>query len=324
MQAYQVVKYSKEFYTQWNDFVRSSKNSTFLFHRDFMEYHKDRFEDYSLMVFKDNKVFAILPANKRENKVYSHQGLSYGGFLLPNKLDFETVLQALKSVLIFLHEKKLEKLFIKQIPKIYCNKPSDELDYLMFILKTNLYRRDVSMAFKFKNDIIYSTLRKREIKKAQNLKLKVVEDDDFSLFWNKILKPNLKETFNVAPVHSHEEITTLKQRFPNNIKQFNVFDETQILAGCTVFETNRVAHLQYISTNKDIKKGALDYLIHKLITDIYKDKVYFDFGISNENEGKNINLGLLNWKQSFGASAVVHDFYEIDIKNYSLLNNVMI
>jgi hypothetical protein len=59
-----------------------------------------------------------------------------------------------------------------------------------------------------------------------------------------------------------------------------------------------------------------------LITTIYNDKVYFDFGISNENEGKNINLGLLNWKQSFGASPIVHDFYEIDTANHQLLNSV--
>ena len=44
-----------------------------------MDYHKDRFEDYSLMVFKDEKLVAVLPANRVEDKLFSHQGLTYGG-----------------------------------------------------------------------------------------------------------------------------------------------------------------------------------------------------------------------------------------------------
>ena len=49
---------------------------------DFVEYHSDRFTDYSLMVYEDQKLIAIMPANFDENgDVHSHQGLSYGGVL---------------------------------------------------------------------------------------------------------------------------------------------------------------------------------------------------------------------------------------------------
>ena len=51
---------------------------------------------------------------------------------------------------------------------------------------------------------------------------------------------------------------------------------------------------------------------------------YFDFGISNENNGENINEGLSYWKESFGARTIIHNFYEIETKNYSLLENVLI
>ena len=33
----------------WDAFVRASKNGNFLFLRDYMEYHRDRFEDASLV-----------------------------------------------------------------------------------------------------------------------------------------------------------------------------------------------------------------------------------------------------------------------------------
>ncbi|MFD1163871.1 MULTISPECIES: GNAT family N-acetyltransferase [Hwangdonia] len=322
MEDYKVVKYSSSNYKEWNDFLDTSRNATFLFHRDFMEYHSDRFRDFSLLVYRKNKLITILPANLDGELLYSHQGLSYGGFLLPNKVAFKTVFEALKCVLVFLERNDIKKIILKQIPKIYCNKPSDDLDYLMFILKAKLFRRDLSMTIKLDKKNQYSTLRKRKIKKAQNLKF--VDDTDLPSFWNLILIPNLKKKFNVKPVHSLEEITRLKQTFPYNIKQFNVFDDDGLLAGCTVFETEKVAHLQYVSTKKNIKDGALDFLIHQLLTTVYKNKTYFDFGISNENQGKNINLGLLNWKQSFGASPIVHDFYEIKVNSHPLLNNVML
>ena len=71
MDIYEVVKYSPSFYNDWNEFVMTSKNGTFLFHRDYMDYHKDRFEDFSLLVFCNNKLVSILPANIIDNKIIS-------------------------------------------------------------------------------------------------------------------------------------------------------------------------------------------------------------------------------------------------------------
>ena len=62
LKKYHIQKYNSEFNNLWNEFVAKSKNATFLFHRDFMEYHQDRFEDYSLLVFDDNQqIIAVLP-----------------------------------------------------------------------------------------------------------------------------------------------------------------------------------------------------------------------------------------------------------------------
>ena len=324
MDTYKIVKYDSNHFSIWNDFVSVSKNATFLFHRDFMEYHQDRFEDYSLLIYYKNKLVALLPANIKESTIYSHQGLSYGGLILPDKIDFSSVLNVFYSVLKFLSENNINKLIIKQFPDIYLNKPSGELEYFLFILKANLFRRDVSLVIDLEKEITYSKLRKREINRAKRENLKFGEHEDFSLFWNEILTPNLHESYGVLPVHTLVEINKLKEKFPNHIKQFNVFDGDKILAGCTIFETKNVAHLQYISTNKAVKKGALDHLIHQLITTVYAGKKYLDFGTSNENEGKQINLGLLKWKQSFGASPIVHDFYEVDVENYTLLKTIMI
>ena len=290
-------KYSLEDKTSWNNFVKSAKNATFLFQRDFMDYHSDRFEDYSLLVYKDEKLVAVLPANISGSELHSHQGLSYGGLVLKLKL----------------------------LPKIYHIMPSDEIDYLLFLLKAKLIRRDITSCVLNENVLkINSSNRLRGIKKGEKNELQVREGGKFKAFWNEVLEPNLKQIHNQKPVHSLEEITLLQSRFPKNIKQFNVFKNDQIVAGTTIFETATVAHAQYISANEMGRQtGGLDFLFNNLLQH-YSNKKYFDFGISNEAQGMKVNQGLLNWKESFGGRTIAHDFYEIETGNHQLLNDIFL
>ena len=73
-----------------------------------------------------------------------------------------------------------------------------------------------------------------------------------------------------------------------------------------------------------VKYNIFGYLIGEGFSNVFKNKNYFDFGISNENQGRNINEGLLYWKESFGARSITQDFYEVEIKNYTLLDNVLL
>ncbi len=290
-----------------------------------MGYHQDRFEDYSLMVFRDDKVIALLPANKFGQDIHSHQGLSYGGLLLQHAVNFEDVLESFKSILQFLKEQFIEFLHLKLSPKIYHQLPSDEMDYLLFIVHAQIARRDLSETIELSKPIeIKSSNRKRGLKKALKNGLLVKEVDVFDAFWNDILIPNLQLQHQAKPVHSLDEISFLKTKFPKHIRQFNVYNKTKIVAGVTIFETDTVAHAQYISANQDKQElGSLDIVFDHLINTVFKDKRFFDFGISNEQQGKIINLGLLSWKESFGAKPIIHDFYTIDTSNYKFLDAVI-
>ena len=115
MKQYQVRLYQTQDFDLWNTFISVAKNATFLFHRNFMEYHKDRFEDYSLLVFDDDKLIAVLPANKVGDTVFSHQGLSYGGLVLDKKSKLSNVLSIFKELLLFLNQQQIEKLVLKNI-----------------------------------------------------------------------------------------------------------------------------------------------------------------------------------------------------------------
>lgn len=324
MKEYSIVPYQPKFKSVWNNFVATSKNATFLFHRDFMEYHQDRFEDFSLMVFKKEKLVALLPANRVGDEIHSHQGLTYGGLLLSKNIRFEDVLQSFEMLLKFLDGQKITTLYIKEIPSIYHQMPSEEIHYLNFILKAELIRRDTLSVIDNRSRLRFSGSRLEGIKRAKKHHLQIKQDDDFEIFWNVILIPNLDKKHNANPVHSLEEILDLKEKFPKNIQQYNVYHDDKIVAGATIFETKNVAHCQYISGDDDKNTlGSLDALHDYLITTVYSKKRYFDFGTSNENNGENINAGLQFWKEGFGARTLTQDFYKIDTKNYNALISVL-
>lgn len=325
MKNYTVKRYEKNDCTNWNVFIGQAKNATFLFHRDFIDYHSDRFQDYSLVVLDGEKWVAVLPANVVENKVFSHQGLTYGGLVYNEKLKLASVIAIFKSVLSFLNANEKEKLQLKLIPSIYHQKPAEELNYALFLVKAQLIRRDTLAVLDLSQQNNLSKLRKRSIQKGISNDFVIKEVDDFEDFWNEILIPNLAQKHQAKPVHSLEEITKLKALFPENIRQFNVYENGIIVAGTTIFETSTVAHSQYISGKEDKNElGGIDLLFQHLISDIFKSKRFFDFGISNENQGRKLNDGLSYWKESFGASTIVHDFYEVETSNYSLLDTVLL
>lgn len=324
MKKYLVRQYELKDYQDWNAFIGKAKNATFLFNRDFMEYHKERFDDFSLLIFDDKKLVAVLPANRIGNIVYSHQGLSYGGLIYCEQLSQTAVLAIFKVVMLFLNRLDIQIVNLKIIPSIYHHKPAEELLYALFLVEAKLIRRDVLSVIDLSNAGTYSKIRKRGIKKAISNDLIIKEEEDFDNFWNEILIPNLKLRHNTLPVHSLEEISRLKLLFPNNIRQFNVYDAGEIVGGTTIFESEKVAHGQYISKFGSEETGSLDFLFDYLLQKEFIGKCYFDFGISNVDQGKKLNEGLTYWKESFGASTIVQDFYELETANYSKLEAAII
>lgn len=324
LKNYSVTRYTTADAPAWNDFLEKANNATFLLNRGFMDYHADRFSDFSLMVYKDNALVALLPANKGKQTLFSHQGLTYGGLVYGN-LKLQEVILIFREILYFLDEHGFSDLYYKSIPSIYCNKPAQEIDYALFLTKAELVRRDTLSVLETARQNDISDLRKRGIRKGIKSGLVIREETNFEVFWNNILIPNLELRHQAKPVHSLEEIQLLASGFPQNIRQFNVYFGNDIVAGTTVFETENVAHAQYIAANETrAELGSLDFLFNELIQNTFSKKKYFDFGISNEAQGRKLNSGLSYWKESFGATTVTHDFYEVAVRNYILLDDVFI
>ncbi|MBD44440.1 MAG: GNAT family N-acetyltransferase [Flavobacteriaceae bacterium] len=317
---FQVCKYTNSKKADWDNFIATAKNATFLFQREFMDYHNDRFEDFSLMVYKDEKLYAVFPANKNGKNVYSHQGLTYGSFVLQDSAKLKSTFIAFKELLKFLFEEGIKKLDIRIIPTFYNSLPSDELEYVLYKAGASLVKRDVILLIDYQNKLRFQKNRREGINKAKRKNLTIKVDGDYEVFWNKILIPNLKEKHNSSPVHSLDEIKLLAARFPNHIKQVNVYQDDKIVAGTTVFLTKKVVHPQYVSANINKNElGSLDVLYNFIIDHFIAGRNYFSFNTSSEENGKLLNEGLLFWKESCGARPHVFNNYEINTDTYKTL-----
>ena len=325
MKKYIIKRYETKNYSDWNAFISTAKNATFLFNRDFMEYHSDRFNDFSLMIYEEDKLVSVLPANKVGATIYSHQGLTYGGLVFQTNIKLGNSIAIFRDILIYLNENQIDKLNLKLIPSIYCNGFSEEIEYSLFLLKAQLIRRDCLSVLDLTMPFSISKTRKESIRRGIKNDLVIKEELNFKLFWNEILIPNLDKKHKVKPVHSFEELIQLQKLFPENIRHFNVYDKGKIVAGTTIFISEKVVHPQYISGNTQKNElGSLDYLYDYLINIVFKDKNFFDFGPSHEENGLKINEGILFWKESFGAKTTVQDSYEIVTKKSNNLAAILI
>ncbi len=321
MSNYRVEKYTKENRLAWDTFISGAKNATFLFARDFMEYHSDRFTDYSLLVYKDDLLYAVLPANIVGDKLYSHKGLTYGSLVLSKSAKLLYTFEAFKALLAFLDAKAISTLELRNIPTFYNTMPSDELSYFLFKANATLIKRDALMVIDTSTKIKFQKNRREGINKAKRNGLTIAVDDNFEGFWNEILIPNLQQKHGVAPVHSLEEIQLLAAKFPDHIKQVNVYKDNVIVAGTTLFLTKTTIHPQYVSGNSDKNAfGSLDLAYDYIINHFDSSKRYFDFNISSEENGTALNSGLIFWKESCGARTYVADNYLIDTACYKTLD----
>ena len=316
MTKFTVKKYDQNDYKIWNDFIAQAKNATFLFHRDFMEYHKDRFEDFSLLVYQDEKLISILPANKVANAVYSHLGLTYGGLVFTAKVKGAKVEAVLDAILYFLKENSFETFYYKPIPNFYFPEGNNEIDFFLFKRGAVLDRKEMNLAVNLELPLQISKSKLKHFRRIEDLDLDIMEEEDFNPFWEKILEPRLLEKFNVKPVHTKEEISLLKQNFPENIRQYSVYQNDEIIAGITIFETENVVKSQYGATSKKGEEvRALDFLFINLIEKYKRNgKRFFDMGIVNEENESGYHSGLLKQKEELGCTVYNQDFYKIEIK----------
>ncbi len=318
-----VIRYTITDQPEWDAFIESSRNGTFLFYRGYMDYHSDRFADHSLMYYDDkNRLLAVLPANITTNddgtlSLHSHQGLTYGGFVLSYRATMADVLDMFRVTLDYLKQINVSTFNYKQIPIIYHRCPSQDDDYALWLLGAELTTCNVSSTLPLFDEFYGAPIqerRRRGYTRAAKLGYSVDTTTDLCRFW-QILETNLRQRYHTSPVHTLEEMTMLMNRFPNNIECFIAEKDSQAEAGIILYTSAAVAHAQYIQTSPTGRHdGALDFLVFSLVNDLILNGYrLFDFGISNEKNGRFLNTNLISQKEGFGARSTTYKQWTFNI-----------
>ncbi|MCF0243747.1 MAG: GNAT family N-acetyltransferase [Bacteroidaceae bacterium] len=318
MSSLNIVTYNPERKQEWDYFVRKSKNGSFLFFRDYMDYHSDRFTDRSLMFYMDGELLGLLPANITENAdgkmvMYSHQGLTYGGLVMGNHSTLSKVCGMFESLRDFLKENNISELAYKAVPHIYHKTPSEEDLYALHnVLNAQLMKREAACSIDFTNRIPFRSCRFSTLKVAKRNGVEIVESDDYAAFW-QILSATLHNKYNTTPVHSVGEIELLHSRFPDNIRLFTTMKDGEVLSGVVLYVTDTCVHTQYVASSEKGNKYHCNELIIDYLLDVFKTKKYFDYGTSSENGGKSFNESLVFSKESYGCRTIAYDTYKLTI-----------
>lgn len=324
-QMLKIEVYDQSYQQDWDNFVRDSRNGTFMQQRTFLNYHPPgRFVDCSLMVFNcHGKLVAVLPAAQKmadQNKVFSsYPGASHGGIIVDKQFGTSEAMGLVPLLTQYCKSNNFNAIEIKMIPRIYHCWPSDEIDFALRYNGFSIGSSELATALPLKelaepaDYLIEST--QRNIRKAQRLGVVIEESNDFVTYW-RILSDNLKQRHNAEPTHTLAEILDLKNKYPQSIKLFAAFQQGEMVSGVVVFLLNsRVINCFYIASNSKYQSlRSVELLFYKLISwGMEKGYYFLDWGISTENKGLRINQGLFEFKEKFGGRGVLREVYYRDL-----------
>ena len=306
----EIVRYTPDQKQAWNDFVSRSKNGTFLLDRNYMDYHADRFTDHSLMVYRRDKLYALLPGNIAGDTFYSHQGLTYGGLIMSDRTAAADVVQLFRLLNDRFRREGIRKVIYKPTPWIYHRQPSEEDLYAVVEVCGATVSRGLSSTISREHQNKWYRIRECGARHAKQLGLTVEETEDYKPFW-QVLSNNLRERYGLNPVHTVDEIEMLHRRMPDHIRLMVVKEGDETIGGTVLYVSDRVVHSQYIAASPKGKQvHALDLLFDVVIRKALASHPYFDFGISTEKRGTYLNEHLIYQKEGFGGRGVCYDWYE--------------
>lgn len=311
-----ILRYDEKNKEEWNTFVKQSKNGIFMFDRNYMDYHSDRFKDHSLMIYNDSELIAVIPMCEKEKMLISHGGLTYGGFITDAKMKQHTMNDCMKELMSYAHDNGYRKIIYKTIPHIYHAQPAEEDRYALYSLGAQINTIDASTYVNLSNPLKMPKGRKAQISRAkrEGVTIEIFSSlNDYEAFIE--LENNvLAERHDTKAVHTGQELKMLHDRFPKNIHLFGAIYDGKLIAGTVVYEYDSVIHTQYMAANDDARKiGALDLTINTVIEKYKNNKKWIDFGISTEHGKIYLNEGLISQKEGFGGRTGVYEIWEISL-----------
>ena len=313
----EIIRYTDEYKSTWDEFVKTSKQRLFMFKRNYMEYHSDRFKDHSLLFFDDDELIALLPLSEHETELRSHGGLTYGGFLTSNKMKQGIMNECIRCIVKYMLQNGFSTLLYKPIPHIYHLQPAEEDLYTLSLYDVTIKGIEASTVINLQEPIKMPKGRKAQISRAKREGVQIVTTDNKKDFDEFIDLENsiLRSKHNTNAVHTSDELYYLKTQFPDNICLYEAIYEDSLVSGCVIYIYDDVVHTQYMAANDVARRiGALDLIIYSIIEEFRDKKRWLDFGISTENNGAFLNEGLISQKEGFGGRTNIYSKLMLNVR----------
>ena len=329
-----VIRYEESLHHGlWDDFVlNGSVNGTFLQSKSFLNYHpRERFPDHSLLIREDSgNLCAVLPACEADDSgrkvLFSHKGSTFGGPVIhPKRYNASDTAEILEAIEQYAQGKHFEKLVLKITPDLFAVEKSDLLQYLLWQRGYQNYcELSTYVDFNGYKEKIESNFAQGKRTNVNNcikagLSFKKLETaDEISAFY-EILTENLTKC-NAKPVHTREEIDDLYQnRIRDYINFYGVFSDEEMLAGTMLFlfpRTNTV-HTQYLAAKQEYNKlSPMTFLYYSILREARAlNYGCVSWGISTENQGRELNTQLLWNKEAYGSKHALNRTYFKEFQN---------
>ncbi|GAF03423.1 hypothetical protein [Saccharicrinis fermentans] len=307
----EIIKYHSELKDEWNSFVEKADNFSFLFYRDYMEYHSDRFTDFSLMLYDKRKLKALLPGSINNSHFSSHPGLTYGGMIHQPAFTFDKAQLYYAHFFDFLKRQAITSTTIKLQPFFYPSSYTQVQPFLLNNIHHATSSKDIGAFIHCKNHTFpKSTIEKRKLQLDQ---FYVEENASLEEYW-QMLKQNLATYHQSKPVHTLAEIENLQRTYPDHIKLFCIRNRTShhIDAGTLYFDQGEIAKMQYIASSIQGRTNRATHALYYLFIKHLKSRSeIIDMGTCMKNN--EVNTSLLYLKQRFGAEVYFTQKYSFSI-----------
>lgn len=311
-----IKRYSDADVETWNRFNEQSKNPMFMFDRNYMDYHRDRFHDHSLMFYNDDELVAILPACERDGVLFSHAGLTFGGFITNEKMKQHTMNDCFAALIDYAKGQGWGEITYKTIPHMYHHQPAEEDWFALYANGGHLDTVDVSTVVNLSSPLKMPKGRKAQVSRARRESVEIQVPTDFDSYRQFIALENevLEARHDTHAVHTAEELKLLHDRFPDNIHLYAAIKDEKMIAGVVIYEYDQVVHTQYMAANDEARTiGALDLAVATIIEKYKSNKLWLDFGISTEHGHIYLNEGLAAQKEGFGGRTNFYAIWKLKI-----------
>lgn len=307
---YRIETYNKNKKREWDRFVREQSVNGTLFHtRSFLSYHpKERFSDRSIILHHDDHPVCVFPACVEDGAIFSHSGSSYGGPIVAREY------YRIKKLVPLLHKIYAyynEEVGMRIAPSIMGCFRNDPILYI-YSRMLNI-RCELGVYKDLRNENLIESIPRQSNRSAirRNLKNETLvrtprNPAEVNQFY-QILESNLQK-HNEQPTHTLDEFINLREILQDDQLLLLSFNENNTLNGGTwIFKASRQTwHTFYIA--KDYSHGdyaTTPFLLYHAMKRAKEGGIKFlNFGICTQDQGKKMNQGLFDFKESLGGETI--------------------